>query len=331
MDDAPPFAAALGRLEELSRAAELLALLRSASELGLLRQLVTPCTPTVDDVDPDRLTLVLELMATHDVVERVGDGWRLTEGWRQLIAGETPFDVEAGIGMTRVRAGLAGAALAKADRYAELPPADRLTTARAMSFDPSGDAGVALIRGAVTGHPGILAAVEAGGPVLELGCGIGSRMTALARSYPLVRCTGVELDPDLAAFGRARAERLGVADRVTWVVADVTTWVPDRAYPVVQWSQFFFPRETREAALRTARAALEPDGWLQMPVMWDGEPLPPGVASQEMAAERLLLDLWGIPLRSVPDMERELRDAGFVDVTSEPAPGVVLVRARNPR
>lgn len=330
MTDAPPFAAALGRLEELSRAAEVLALLRSAHDTGLLAQLLAPGQPTVEGVAPERLALVLELLATYDVVESVPEGWRLAQGWRQMVAGETPFAFEAGLGLTRVRAGLVGEALGRADRYAELSPADRLTTARAMSFDPSGDAGVALIRASVTGHAEILAAVEAGGPVLELGCGIGSRMTALARAFPEVTVTGVELDPDLAAWGRERADRLGVGDRVTYVVADVTTWTPDRAYPVVQWSQFFFPRETREAALGTARVALQPGGWVQMPVMWDGDPLPAGVPSQEMAAERLVLDLWGIPLRSVPDMAAELEEAGFVDVSSEPVPGVTLVRARNP-
>ena len=331
MPDAPPFAEALGRLEELSRAAEVLALLRSASDTGLLSQLLDAVEPSVEGVAPERLNLVLALLATYDVVERVPDGWRLTDGWRQLVAGETPFDTQAGLAFTRVRAGLLGDALAGGTRYGELDPADRLTTARAMSFDPTGPAGVGLVRASVTGHPGILAAVEAGGPVLELGCGIGSRMTALLLAFPQATGTGIELDPDLAAWGRARADRLGVGDRLTYVVADVTTWVPDRAYEVVQWSQFFFPHETREAALRTARAALVPGGWVQMPVVWDGGDLPPGVASQEMATERLLLDVWGVPLRSVPEMEAELTEAGFVDVSAEPAMGVTLVRARNPR
>ncbi|HRW46913.1 MAG TPA: class I SAM-dependent methyltransferase [Caldilinea sp.] len=57
------------------------------------------------------------------------------------------------------------------------------------------------------------------GPVLDLGCGIGGDLIALAQSRPVV---AYELDPVRARFAVANAAALGLADRVTVHAADWT-------------------------------------------------------------------------------------------------------------
>jgi len=67
-----------------------------------------------------------------------------------------------------------------------------------------------------------LDAAASDGPVLDLGCGIGGDLIALAQSRPVV---AYELDPMRASFAAANAAALGLADRVTVRVAD---WTAER-------------------------------------------------------------------------------------------------------
>lgn len=60
------------------------------------------------------------------------------------------------------------------------------------------------------------------GPVLDLGCGIGGDLIALAQSRPVV---AYELDPVRASLAAANAAALGLAGRVTVRVAD---WTAER-------------------------------------------------------------------------------------------------------
>jgi SAM-dependent methyltransferase len=187
-----------------------------------------------------------------------------------------------------------------------------------------------MVRKDIERLPSVLAALEGGGRVLELGCGVASRLTATLRAFPLTAAVGVELAEDLVEFARARAASLGVADRLELVVGDATAYPAEQVFDLVQWSQFFFPVQTRVAALATARRALKPGGWISCPAVY-GEPPEPGTAvDKELAAERLGLDLWEIPLRSAHELATELEEAGFVDVVVHPSPVVHMVRGRQP-
>ena len=188
-----------------------------------------------------------------------------------------------------------------------------------------------MVRDGIGQVPEVAAALESGGRVLELGCGVAARLCATLLAFPRATAVGVELSEDLAAWGRARADRLGVGDRLTYVVGDATTYQPEGEFDQVGWSQFFFPRATRTAALATAMRALRPGGWITMPAVWDGTPPPPGSElHKELAAERLALELWDVPLRSTHELREELAAAGFVDVWVEDAGMVNIVRGRKP-
>ena len=59
--------------------------------------------------------------------------------------------------------------------------------------------------------------------IVDLGCGTGASTVALALAYPQARLHGVDLDTASITEARQRANDAGVADRVTFQVADAAT------------------------------------------------------------------------------------------------------------
>lgn len=59
--------------------------------------------------------------------------------------------------------------------------------------------------------------------VADVGCGAGWSTVALARAYPQARFEGYDVDGPSVDMARANAEAAGVADRVTFHVADAAT------------------------------------------------------------------------------------------------------------
>ncbi|HID52267.1 MAG TPA: class I SAM-dependent methyltransferase, partial [Anaerolineae bacterium] len=74
---------------------------------------------------------------------------------------------------------------------------------------------------------------EAGGPVLELGCGSGRLLRPLAQSGYSV--TGVDNSPAMLARASARlaGETTAVQNRVTLIEADMTDFTVDGRFPLV--------------------------------------------------------------------------------------------------
>jgi SAM-dependent methyltransferase len=293
----------------------------------------TPLPDLADRLDrsADRVGAVLRVLASHEIVTCAADGWVLAAGWPDLVTGSTPMSLEGSLGAARVSVAQLEAALDAPADYWALSPADRALVARGMSFDPSAPGTAEMVRRDVALLPGVAEALADGGRVLELGCGLASRLCATLLALPEARGVGVELDESLAGLARERAEALGIADRLTIRTGDAGAFEPDGPFDLVSWSQFFFPARYRAAALATARRALRPGGWITCPVIWDGqEPTPGTPYAQELASMAVLLDIWDVPLRSVDDVRREYADAGFVDLRVDPGPGVHLVRGRQP-
>jgi len=330
-EEPPPFSEALERLDAMQRGAESLAVFDASLRSGLLHQLLEPCVPTIPTVPTSRVEHVLGLLEALQIIIAAGTGWQLSPAWRPLVSGQTPVELAAALGAGRVKTAQLVGALDAAVDYWRLSAKDRLLLAKGMSFNPESAAAVTMMRRLVSAVPGLTDTLEAGGRMLELGCGVASRLTALLLAFPAATAVGVELADDLAAFGRERASRLGLGERLTYVVGDAANYAADGLFDVVNWSQFFFPLPTRAGALKTARGALRPGGWLTMPCGWDGTHFSAGSAEgQEVATKRLVLDLWGVPMLSTQELAKEVEAAGFVDVHVDSGSIGHFVRGRHP-
>jgi SAM-dependent methyltransferase len=101
------------------------------------------------------------------------------------------------------------------------------------------------------------------GRACDLGAGEGRNAIWLAgRGW---RVTTVDFSARALAKGREVAEHgsADLADRITWVCADVRAYTPDpAAYDLVLLSYLQLPEPERRAVVRTAAAALAPGGTL---------------------------------------------------------------------
>jgi SAM-dependent methyltransferase len=124
----------------------------------------------------------------------------------------------------------------------------------------------------VPGHPDLLAAcatlhgLEPPAPdrcrYLDLGCGEGTNVLAVADSLPDAHCLGLDLDPAAIERGRELQELVGL-DNVELRVADLRDAEIEPAawdYVVLHGILSWVPQTVREAAVATAARALAPGG-----------------------------------------------------------------------
>jgi SAM-dependent methyltransferase len=69
--------------------------------------------------------------------------------------------------------------------------------------------------------PAVDAALRAGGRVADVGCGMGWSSIGVAQAYPTAHVDGYDIDEPSIDQARRNAMQAGVADRVTFQIADV--------------------------------------------------------------------------------------------------------------
>src|SRR5688572_14856182 len=69
---------------------------------------------------------------------------------------------------------------------------------------------------------GVVAKLERGAKVADVGCGLGASTILMAQAYPRSRFYGYDSHPKSIELARQRAADAGVADRVTFEVASAT-------------------------------------------------------------------------------------------------------------
>ena len=163
---------------------------------------------------------------------------------------------------------------------------------------------------------GLAARLEAGGTVLEVGCGTGNLLVQLAKAFPQARCVGVDIDADSLASGAqpdregrdrgARAgapgNRRGRRSRRASVDAVVMVEVLHEIAPSI-----------RPSVINESAAALKPGGWM---VIVD-ETYPSTLEEMRKPEFRFPLMtgfeemVWGNVLPTREEQEKLLRDAGL--------------------
>ena len=107
--------------------------------------------------------------------------------------------------------------------------------------------------------------IRAGQHVLEIGCGTGNLLLAVARTRPVASAVGLDPDPAALAVARRKADRRGLAARWERGYADELPF-PDSSIDRVL-SAFMFhhlPTDQKQAALREVRRVLAPGGSLNL-------------------------------------------------------------------
>jgi len=106
---------------------------------------------------------------------------------------------------------------------------------------------------------GVVAKLEAGARVADVGCGHGASTILLADAFPASRFVGIDYHGDSIATARQRAAEAGVADRVTFEVAGAAD-LPGEGYDLVAFFDDFHDLGDPLGAARRAAAALAPGG-----------------------------------------------------------------------
>ncbi|HMQ36126.1 MAG TPA: methyltransferase domain-containing protein [Micropruina sp.] len=116
-----------------------------------------------------------------------------------------------------------------------------------------------LIAAAVDAMEGIAPALDAGGTVLDVGCGFGFPTLTIAGHHPGARAIGIDYHARSVAEASSRAERAGLADRVSFQVAAATD-PPGSGYALITYFDSLHDFGDPVAALRAARSVLAPGG-----------------------------------------------------------------------
>jgi len=112
-------------------------------------------------------------------------------------------------------------------------------------------------------------APPAGGAVLEIGCGTGRNLIALAKRYPSARFYGIDISAEMLVTARAAIARHGVYDRIRLAQADALELDPCDMFSRAEFDRIFFSYTLSmipdwTGALAHAASLLKPGGRLQV-------------------------------------------------------------------
>ncbi|HCZ49743.1 MAG TPA: hypothetical protein DCZ11_12180 [Gammaproteobacteria bacterium] len=163
---------------------------------------------------------------------------------------------------------------------------------------------------------------------LDLGCGMGGTLLALARAYPKAELLGVDIEPRSVEQANARFAEAGLAQRVTAQVAAAEGVDLEARFDLVTLIQVLHETvpAVRADILAGAARALKPGGVLLVV----DEPYPDTVeglrAAQSCAMTQFIERFWGNELLSMSQQKALIEAAGLrVDAQMVPPPGLVGV------
>jgi len=106
---------------------------------------------------------------------------------------------------------------------------------------------------------GVVAKLERGARVADVGCGHGASTILMAQAFPASTFTGIDAHAESIATARTRAQGAGVADRLRFEVADATNYAGG-GYDLIAFFDALHDLGDPVGAARHARAALADDG-----------------------------------------------------------------------
>jgi len=106
---------------------------------------------------------------------------------------------------------------------------------------------------------GVVARLEAGAKVADIGCGHGASTIVMAGAYPNSRFFGFDFHTPSVEVARTRAAEAGVTDRVTFTTATAKGYI-ERGFDLICFFDCLHDMGDPVGAARHARQALKDDG-----------------------------------------------------------------------
>jgi SAM-dependent methyltransferase len=110
--------------------------------------------------------------------------------------------------------------------------------------------------------PQLVIDLQPGTRILDIHCGGGRWLIAMARRFPGTVLTGIEFEPDSVARARAAVEASVLADRITIEHGDVTAVGHEGQATLAYFQYALHQLRDPVGAIRSAWSALKPGGWL---------------------------------------------------------------------
>ena len=262
--------AARATVQGWAEGAHLLELVRAAHRAGwldLLRDgpVTTARLAEHTGVPAEQVADVLAVLTSAGVVDEQDSAHRLSPTFAALVTGASGVDVPTALG---------AADLAR-DRIAQsvLPAAQRRELDGEQALVLARDWGVRTTPGTrqlygmlYEALPEYRDRLERGGPLLDVGSGVGGALLTTLDLFTGLRAVGVEIAPEVTADLTARARDLGVADRVDIRTADARRLDDESTFTACYWAQAFFPAGARADAPLCAKFAGQAGSTLRSPL-----------------------------------------------------------------
>lgn len=162
--------------------------------------------------------------------------------------------------------------------------ADSFRTGRGLSYEEQGPAAAAglarmtaprsrltLTTTILPGLDGVVAKLEAGAKVIDIGCGGGVTLATIAEAYPNTTCIGYDPSRSAIELARARAAEMGL-DNVSFEVAYAEDVPADNTVDLVLCFDCLHDMPRPDRAATAIRASIADDGtWLIKDIRSTGE------------------------------------------------------------
>jgi SAM-dependent methyltransferase len=231
--------------------------LRAAGEEGLTATQLAARS----GCDPVPIAAWVSAADAHDLAELRGDRLVIDEDTAMILLDEARSEYLGGQFVHTVIASLDWAGLldffrsgtpiqSRPDRYRQ--SIERLTVQDIAVF----------FKEALAELPQLVGDLARGGRVVDIHCGGGRWLIAMARRFPALRLVGLEFEPDSVARARSNVAGAGFAERIEIRHGEITGGVEASEFDLAYFQYALHQLADAPAALRSAWAALRPGGRL---------------------------------------------------------------------
>jgi SAM-dependent methyltransferase len=171
--------------------------------------------------------------------------------------------------------------------------------------------------------PNLAAGLARGGRVLDVACGGGKWLVAVAQRFPNTELVGVEFEPDSVARAMRHASEAGLEGRIEIKAREIPTMGYDREFDLVYLQDALHEMPDPTGSLRAAWAAVRPGGHLVV-LEWC---LPADLAESQTLQSELL---WGIQMDELFQGSRMYDREGYAGIFGDagvPEPAVIDLRS----